>query len=229
MKYDIHEQSGPGIRFSAKINCLAATTPERKLGLAVAAAANAGVDLTDANLEGADLYGANLEGVDLSGSNLVRAKLVGARLVGAKLSNIVASQANFTYANLMRARLDGSSLVRATLVDADLTDANLCGTNAMDANFYRANLEGANLEGVELGGANLTDVNHLISLNRPDRWHAYAWLRDGCLSIRVGCREMRLGEARAHWYGKEHRREVMAAVEYAAAIAAIRRWPTEPL
>ena len=82
-----------------------------------------------------------------------------------------------------------------------------------------ANLGGANLVGAYLGG-----VAAVIALGAPNVWHAHAWLRDGWLSIRVGCQEKRLDEARAYWTGKNNRREVMAALDYAETVAVLRGW-----
>ena len=87
-----------------------------------------------------------------------------------------------------------------------------------------ANLDGANLFGANLSGANLDGVAEVMFLGAPDGWHAHAWLRDGWLSIRVGCQEKRLDEARAYWTGKNNRREVMAALDYAETVAVLRGW-----
>jgi len=62
-------------------------------------------------------------------------------------------------------------------------------------------------------------------MGTPNGYHAHAWLRDGWLSIRVGCREFRLPEARARCAGKDDRRVVVAALDYAEAVAAILEWP----
>ncbi len=84
--------------------------------------------------------------------------------------------------------------------------------------------KGADLIGAYLSGAYLSGAQGVIALGAPNGWHAHAWVRDGSLSIRVGCQEKRLAEARAYWTGKENRREVMAALDYAEAIAKIRSW-----
>ena len=114
----------------------------------------------------------------------------------------------------VKADLSGVDLRRADLRRADLLGANLLGADLRDANLLGANLLGADLYGA-IG---------IISLGCPDNWTAFAWLREGRLSIRVGCREKRLQEAREYWFGKPDRREVLAAVEYAAAVAAARGW-----
>jgi len=107
--------------------------------------------------------------------------------------------------------------------------ANFEGVDLRGASFKRvclggADLRGANLEGAHLEGADLSGAKGIIHMGTPNGWHAHAWLRDGWLSIRVGCREFRLPEARAYWAGKDDRREVMAALDYAEAVATIRQW-----
>ena len=101
-----------------------------------------------------------------------------------------------------------------TLRAADLRGADLYG-----ADLYGADLRGANLSAADLYGA-----DGIIGAGYPDGWTAYGWQRDGRLSIRIGCREKRLDEAREYWADKPDRREVLAAVEYVAAVAAIRGW-----
>jgi hypothetical protein len=46
------------------------------------------------------------------------------------------------------------------------------------------------------------------------------------LSVQCGCRTKTLAEARGYWADKPDRREVLAAVEYIAAIAALKGWNT---
>ena len=82
----------------------------------------------------------------------------------------------------------------------------------------------AYLSDADLSGADLRGIKGVIALGAPDGWPAHAWLRDGWLSIRVGCQEKRIDEARAYWAGKDHRREVMAALDYAEAVAVLRGW-----
>jgi hypothetical protein len=43
----------------------------------------------------------------------------------------------------------------------------------------------------------------------------------------VGCKDKTLAEGRAYWAGKPDRREVMAALDYAEAVANIREWQTD--
>jgi hypothetical protein len=133
-------------------------------------------------------------------------------------------------ADLHRADLRGANLHDANLYDADLRganlrDADLCGANLCGANLCGANLRGADLCGANLRGADLCGALNIFSLGNPDGWFAFAWLRDKQLSIRVGCQEKRLDEARIYWSNKPNRREVLAAVEYASTVATIRDWP----
>ena len=127
----------------------------------------------------------------------------------------------------------------AVTAKADLRDAYLGGTHLRGADLRDAYLGGAYLGGAglrdaylggaDLRGADLRGAHGVIHLGTPDGWHAHAWLRDGWLSIRVGCQEKRLAEARKYWAGKENRREVMAALAYAEAVATLRGWSaTEP-
>ena len=106
---------------------------------------------------------------------------------------------------------------------AHLSDADLRG-----ANLYCADLRGANLYCANLDGANLRGATGVFYLGHPGGWHAHAWLRDGALSIRVGCREFRYAEAFEHWTyhsaGRENRLEQLAATEYARQIALARGW-----
>jgi uncharacterized protein YjbI with pentapeptide repeats len=95
--------------------------------------------------------------------------------------------------------------------------------------LHGADLREANLSGANLSGANLRGVAAITPLGYPDGWLAYGWRHEGWLSIRVGCRELRLAEARGYWKDKPDRREVMAALDYAEALATLRGWPvTEP-
>jgi len=49
-------------------------------------------------------------------------------------------------------------------------------------------------------------------------------LETGEQRVRVGCRDKTLAEGRAYWAGKDDRREVLAALDYAEAIAKLRGW-----
>ena len=122
-------------------------------------------------------------------------------------------------ANLRGADLRGADLRRANLYGANLSAADLRG-----ADLSAADLSAANLYRADLYGADLYRADGIIGAGYPDGWTAYGWQRDGRLSIRIGCREKRLDEAREYWADKPDRREVLAAVEYVAAVAAIRGW-----
>lgn len=112
----------------------------------------------------------------------------------------------------------------AVKAKAYLRGAYLGGAYLRGADLRGADLRGAYLGDADLRGADLGGAAGVIHLGTPDGWHAHAWLCDGWLSIRVGCREFRLAEAREYWQGKPNRREVMAALDYAETVAAIREW-----
>ena len=95
------------------------------------------------------------------------------------------------------------------------------------ANLADANLADANLAGVNLAGANLAGANQMIDAGTPNGWRTVGWLRDGYLSIRVGCRDKRLAEGREYWDGKDDRREVLAALDYIEKIAVLRGWKVQ--
>ena len=94
------------------------------------------------------------------------------------------------------------------------------------ANLREADLRGADLRGADLEGTNLRGAEGVIAGGWPNSWYCYGWLREGFLSIRVGCREKRLHEALEYWDRpeKDNRREVVAAVRYIEAVALIRGW-----
>ena len=131
-------------------------------------------------------------------NNSIRVTLEAAVKAGADLTRAYLTRADLTGANLDRAYLDGADPTGADLTRADLTRAYLTGAN--------------------LAGANVIDAG------TPNGWRTVGWLRDGRLSIRVGCRDKRLDDGRAYWTGKEDRREVMAALDYVEAIAKLRGW-----
>jgi hypothetical protein len=121
------------------------------------------------------------------------------------------------YANLAGANLAGAYLAYANLADADLAYANLAG----------ADLAYADLADAYLAGANLARAKDAIDAGTPNNWRVVGWLRDGVLSVRVGCRDKRLAECREYWAGKENRREVLAALDYVEQIATLRGWATK--
>lgn len=159
----------------------------------------------------ANLRGANLSYADLRGANLSYANLSGADLHRADLS----------YADLRGAYLRGANLSGAYLRGADLSGAYLS-----DADLSYANLRGADLSGANLSDANLSGAHGCIDCGTPNGWRTVGWLREGILSVRVGCRDKRLAEGREYWAGKDNRREVLAALDYVEAIAKLREWKT---
>lgn len=92
----------------------------------------------------------------------------------------------------------------------------------------RANLAFANLDSAYLAGANLARANLAIDAGTPNGWRCVGWLRDGWLSVRVGCHDKRIDEGRAYWVKRDDRREVLAALDYVEAVAKLRGWALKP-
>ena len=65
-------------------------------------------------------------------------------------------------------------------------------------------------------------TKRVVPLGTPDGWTAVGWWIDGKPWVRVGCRNKSLSDGKWYWAKKPNRREVMAAVEYFEAVAAIR-------
>jgi len=157
---------------------------------------------------------------------LVSAVAAHANLARANLTRANLSDADLAGANLARAHLARANLTRANLSDADLAGANLAGANLTGANLTGAYLARANLTRANLVGAHLAGANLIIDLGCPDGWPAFAWLRDGVCMVQVGCRSKTIAEGREYWRGQNDRREVMAALDYAEAVATSRGWGT---
>ena len=92
------------------------------------------------------------------------------------------------------------------------------------ANLREADLRGADLRWADLHGADLRGADAAIGLGQPNGWAAFAWFKDGAVRVQVGCRDFTLAEGRAYWTGKENRREVLAALDYAETVAKLRKW-----
>jgi len=142
------------------------------------------------------------------------------------LISAVAARAHLARANLTRADLSDAYLARANLAGANLTGANLTRAYLARANLAGANLAGADLAHANLSGADLAGANLIIDLGCPEGWPAYAWLRDGVCMVQVGCRSKTIAEGREYWRGKNDRREVLVALDYAEAVATLRGWGT---
>jgi len=180
----------------------------------------AGADLAGANLVGANLVGANLADANLADANLACANLAGAKLAGAKLAGAYLAHAKLAGAKLAGANLAGANLAGANLAGADLAHADLTGAKLADAKLACANLAGAYLEGTDLAG-----VKEVAHLGQPDGWAAWTYIMSDSLQrVRIGCRDKALEEGRAYWQGKDDRREVVAALDYAEAIGRLRGW-----
>lgn len=62
-----------------------------------------------------------------------------------------------------------------------------------------ANLYGTTLVGADLNGANLDATVLLDGGQRSDGYRFVGWMKAGVLSIRAGCRNFTMAEARVHW------------------------------
>ena len=97
-----------------------------------------------------------------------------------------------------------------------------CGADLSGAHLGRADLSGAYLSGAYLGRAKISD---LATLGFPNGWGAYTYITEaGEQLMQVGCRNFTLAQGRFYWANKQDRREVLAALDYAEAIAKIRKW-----
>ena len=139
-------------------------------------------------------------------------------------------RANLRDADLLGADLRGANLLGANLHGADLRDANLRGADLFRANLRGADLRGADLHGADLRradlfGADLSGVTTTCQLGQPNGWPSFAYIHaDGVMRVQIGCQNKTLKEGRAYWFGEDNRREVLAALDYAEAIAKIRGW-----
>ena len=95
-----------------------------------------------------------------------------------------------------------------------------------DATTVREAMVAAVASRANLADANLAGANQVIAAGTPTGWRCVGYLRDGWLSVRVGCHDKRLPEARTYWAGKADRREVLAALDYLETVARLRSWTT---
>jgi hypothetical protein len=225
IKFSITNHFSGAIQFIAEIDCAKDTPTSAKVGLAVRWAIKTGANLTAANLAGADLTRAdltraNLTAADLTGADLTRADLTRAYLTRANLTGAYLAGADLTRADLTRA-----DLTRAYLTRANLTRAYLAGADLTRADLTAANLAGAYLAGARLAGAKIKDF---AIIGYPDGWSSWTYITEaGEQRVQIGCRNKTIEEGRQYWAGKENRREVMAALDYAESIAKIRGWASE--
>jgi len=131
----------------------------------------------------------------------------------------------------MRICLQAAVKSGANLSGADLSGANLSRADLSGANLSRADLSGADLSGANLSRANLSRANSAAQLGQPDGWNAWTYYdeKKGIQIVRVGCKEFAIKEGRAYWKGKDNRREVMAALDYAEAIGKVRGWAAKKI
>lgn len=90
----------------------------------------------------------------------------------------------------------------------------------------KADLSGADLSGADLRGADLSGADHAAQIGQPNGWNAFCYFDEKSKKIRVqvGCKNMAIVEGRQYWKGKENRREVLAALDYAEVIGKTRKW-----
>jgi uncharacterized protein YjbI with pentapeptide repeats len=143
---------------------------------------------------------------------------------GAYLSVADLSDADLSDANLRGADLSDADLSDAYLSDANLRGANLRGADLSDAYLRGADLSDADLSDANLRGADLRGAYHVVNLGQPNGWFAFAWIKEQTVMVQVGCQSFTLAQGREYWAGKDNRREVMAALDYAEKIAQIRGW-----
>ena len=128
-----------------------------------------------------------------------------------------------------RANLAGADLAGADLAGADLTGAYLAGADLAGAYLAGADLTGADLTGAYLAGADLTGADLAAQLGQPNGWNAWTYF-DTKLNeqrVQVGCQNKTIAESRAYWADKADRHEVLAALDYAEAIAKLRGWDAQ--
>lgn len=95
------------------------------------------------------------------------------------------------------------------------------------ADLSGADLSGADLRGADLSGTDLRGASGVIDAGTPNGLRVVGWLLDGWLAVNCSGQNTRLEDARAHATGRDDRRELAAALDYVAAVAAIRGWPVE--
>jgi len=160
----------------------------------------------------------------------LKADLSGADLRDAYLRCAYLRCADLSGADLRGADLSGADLRDANLRCADLSDANLSCADLRDANLSCAYLRCADLSGADLRDAylrcaDLSGAKEAAQLGQPNGWHAWTYLdKEGKQRVRVGCQDKTIADGRLYWAGKEDRREVMAALDYAEAIGTLRGW-----
>ena len=102
--------------------------------------------------------------------------------------------------------------------------ATLSGAALSGANLSGADLSVADLSGADLSGANLSCATSVIDGGYADGFKVAAyWDKSTVLHVRVGCHTKTLTAARSYWQGKDNRREIMAFLDYAEAVAKVRR------
>ncbi len=146
------------------------------------------------------------------------------------LQAAVKEKADLSGADLRGAYLSGADLSGADLRVAYLSGADLRGADLRGADLRGADLSGADLRVAYLSGAYLSGADMAAQLGQPNGWHAWTYVsKEGEQRIRVGCHDWTIAEGRAYWAGKDNRREVLAALDYAEAIGKLRGWGEQKL
>ena len=129
----------------------------------------------------------------------------------------------------IKSRMDGK-----VLFSGRFASLKLCVEAAVSApvslryaSLVGVRLDGASLDGASLFGARLDGARDIIMLSQPNEWGAYAYRDATTIRVQVGCQNKTMAEARAYWADKPDRREVLAALDYAEAVAALRGWTFE--
>ena len=117
---------------------------------------------------------------------------------------------------------------KVSLRDSNLRGSDLSGSDLSGSDLIYSDLSGSDLRGSNLRGSNLSYSNLAHQLGHPNGWHAWTYVsKGGEQRVQVGCKNLTLAEGRAYWSGKENRREVLAALDYAEAIGRLRGWAQE--
>jgi hypothetical protein len=119
-------------------------------------------------------------------------------------------------AYLSGADLSGADLRRADLRRADLSGADLTGADLRRADLSGADLHWAALTGADLSGADLYEARGIVDLGMPYSWRVVV-VRQEDVPWRVlaGCRWFTPEQARAHWAGRQERKEMLPLLDMA--------------
>ena len=134
---------------------------DKALGPALEAAARAGRDLKNINLEGRKI-GAYTHTGEPSKLDLRRARMIGAKLSKADLQSIL-----FEKAELLYARLDEADLRQTRLIKANLSNASVENANGKSTNLTGAVLDNTKIDGWNLGKASFDELRSMPTARAP--------------------------------------------------------------